>query len=100
LDMSATDRLIADSKAEMIDRICIRIDEYAGPGPVMGRGSPHSLRFGQTGLASVQDAVRVAGCELVRMRLPMAWCKIRRLTAGIPQRITMRFQGIGIDFLF
>ena len=48
----------------------------------------------------MQDVVRVAGCELARVRLPMAWCKIRRLTAGIPQRITKRFQGIGIDSLF
>jgi hypothetical protein len=59
-----------------------------------------SLRFGLGRVASVQDVVRVAGCELVRMRLPMAWCEIRRLTAGIPQRITGRFQGIGIVSLF
>jgi hypothetical protein len=67
-------------------------------------GGITSLRFGQTRqagrVASVQDVVRVAGCELARVRLPMAWCKIRRLTAGIPQRITKRFQGIGIDSLF
>lgn len=44
--------------------------------------------------------VRVAGCELVRMRLPTGWCKIRRLAAGIPQPIRSRFQGIGIDLLF
>lgn len=43
-----------------------------------------SLRLVLNRVASVQDVVRVAGCELVRMRLPMAWCKIRRLTAGIP----------------
>jgi hypothetical protein len=59
-----------------------------------------SLRFVLNRVASVQDVVRVAGCELVRMRLPMAWCKIRRLTAGIPQRIRRRFQGIGIGPLF
>jgi hypothetical protein len=67
-------------------------------------GGITSLRFGQTRqtdrVASVQDVVRVTGCELVRMRLPMAWCEIRRLIAGIPQRITKRFQGIGIDSLF
>jgi hypothetical protein len=63
---------------------------------MMGRDRARLASFWTDRVASVQDVVRVAGCELVRMRLPMAWCKIRRLTAGIPQRISCRFQGIGL----